>query len=192
MSEKLSEPVDWGDVNWSDLIPRLLLYAKGRADRCRWQGKLAGKLPGGRDLHDVVQTAIQKTLAGERNWNREKCTLFQHFRGVIDSEINHLAVGLENRTPHIPDDEIGNIASLKPSPEDETVWIREKNNLLEFLSRKNELCYEIASIMLKDDVSGSIEIAEILSISVEEINNAKKRLRRLISEYKNSEKKHVI
>jgi len=59
---------DWPDfrrLDWSDLLPRLLLYAEGRIRRLSWpRGRLQAQ--------DFVQQAIERALSGERSYDQKK------------------------------------------------------------------------------------------------------------------------
>jgi hypothetical protein len=81
--------VDWTQVDWDDLYPRLLSVAAGRLNRLSWRGKRFGPIPGAKTPKDIVHDAIVKTMTGQRVWNR-KYSLFKHLVGVIYGEISNL------------------------------------------------------------------------------------------------------
>ena len=88
---------DFGRFPWDDLYPRLLLAALGRLSPAIWRGERRGQVPGGRTAHDAVQTAVEKFLGGERQWNRSK-SAFENLWGAVSSEISNWATSAENRT----------------------------------------------------------------------------------------------
>src|SRR6266702_1552425 len=84
---------------WEENIPRLLFYASHKAKKKCWRSVFNGHLPEGKEVQDVVFHAIEKVLSGERKWNpTEQPDLFSYLMGIIDSDLSHLAKGLENRT----------------------------------------------------------------------------------------------
>ena len=80
---------DWNSVNWEDLIPRLLLYTAGRLDWLIWLRPQAD-LPDGCTENALIETAIKKTLSGERNWAPQDHSLFEHLASLIDETIETL------------------------------------------------------------------------------------------------------
>ncbi len=67
------------DEDWS----RLVVYARRRL-------RLIGRLTAGQNDQDIIQTAIVKTLSGERVWPKHKVGIVGHLMGIIRSETSHM------------------------------------------------------------------------------------------------------
>lgn len=71
------------------LLKKLLLYADSSVRQHIWHGVLGGLPLHGKSADDYLQDAVVKTLTGKRKWKPSNCSLEQHLRGVLDSDINH-------------------------------------------------------------------------------------------------------
>lgn len=83
---------------WETTLPLLVEYARQRMKTRWWGGLTDGRLPGGREATDVAYEAVEKVLSGTRRWDpAAEPDLVRHLKDVIESDLNHLAVGFENR-----------------------------------------------------------------------------------------------
>lgn len=159
-------------------------------------------MPQGREPEDIVYGAIAKVLDGSRGWDPERePDLERHLRSVADSELNHLAVGFENRRvtresamrPVWIEGAAGrplehSVASVSPGPP-EVLALREAKAeaeafgaaLAAFLADDPPLARATALIL--DGTDKPAAIAASLSVKVDEVYNMRKRLRRRLPEF---------
>jgi hypothetical protein len=184
------DPGLWGDVDWEDLVPRLLLFALSRLSRMTWRGQRDAVPPGAAEAQDFVNDAIVKTLSGVRVWSRDKCSLFQHLAGVVVSDISHAAAASENkltlaangpgdRNDDWPPDKADDV----PDQEQRTLWRSEQRRLLGHLDEVDPKLAQMAELILLEDVDGSAELAERLKCTISDIANLRKRLKRALRVY---------
>jgi len=174
---------DWPDfrnVNWPDLYPRLLLYAVGRLRRLLWSRARP-------QCQDFVQRAIEKALSKERSYDRRK-TLFQNLCQIISSDISHEVLSYENKHTVPQDDTVINLIDYKQNPEETTRYGEISRDLLCYLGSRDTLAKKIADLMINSDITKSTELSVTLGLSVRQVENAKKRLRRLTEGYIQSSK----
>jgi hypothetical protein len=175
--------LDWTQIDWNDLYPRLLLVAEGKLNRLIWRGKWFGPIPGGQTSYDFVQAAIEKTKAGIRVWNRE-ISIFQHLAGIILSDINHLANSTENQITRYDDEKVIQIEDHRATPEASAIRKLEEERFLAFLHTKNPRLRTLAFSMLHDPVRlGSLELATKLNLSICQVDSLKRALRRATEEF---------
>ncbi len=173
---------DFGRFPWDDLYPRLLLAALGRLSPAIWRGERRGQIPGGRTAHDAVQTAVEKFLGGERQWNRSK-SAFENLWGAVSSEISNWATSAENRTTSRTDDEkVILLRNPQPTPEDQVLWRSERDRLLQHLRTRDADAAQMAELMLVDGLMGP-ELMEGMGLEQHKTDAIKKRLRRLVAAY---------
>jgi DNA-directed RNA polymerase specialized sigma24 family protein len=173
---------DFGRFPWDDLYPRLLLAALGRLSPTIWRGERRGQVPGGRTAHDAVQTAVEKFLGGERQWNRSK-SAFENLWGAVSSEISNWATSAENRTTSRTDGEtVILLRNTQPTPEDQVLWQSERERLLQYLRARDAEAGRMAALMLIEGLKGP-ELAEGMGLEQHKTDATKKRLRRLIAAY---------
>ncbi len=183
---------------WDRTLPRLLAHARARVRERFWAGVIAGPMPGGLQAEDMVNIAVEKFLGGKRQWNPTfQPDLEDFLRGIIDSEISHLAEGWENR--HIrpeaailgDEKEIGGLADI---PGDMINVEEELANRQEYVRAEAFASGFIATLSdepLLQRVAGCIVdglckpavIAAELGIEVEEIYRVRKRLQRRLEEF---------
>jgi DNA-directed RNA polymerase specialized sigma24 family protein len=133
--------------------------------------------------------SFDKVLDGSRKWNRETYPTLECFlRSIVDSDINHLADSLDNSHSR-------RIAPTKaPNGVDEAERVegREVNPVFAVVNKEaheqflatamKELEGDDFLVQLLDcleaEITEPVDIAEMLGISVDDVNNGKKRLRR--------------
>lgn len=169
----------------STLVPRLLLLAMSRLARMTFQGRPGAVPPGAAAAEDFVNDAIAKTMAGVRVWQKENCTLFQHLAGIIVSDISHAANAAENRLNladdgHQPGGWPPDLPDERPGQEERLLWHSEQRRLLGHLDDVDPMLGRMAALMLVEDVDGSVELAGRLDVSVGDVANLKKRLKRAV------------
>jgi hypothetical protein len=186
---------------WEKKIPRLLYYALNKAKKKRWRTVFDGRMPEGKQIEDVVFTAIEKVFSWERKWDPQKQPdLFDYLKGVIDSDLNHLAECHENMTfvseadvCKNPDGEklftFDDLPGVEPDPETLHI-LKEVNERAEkffldfyyYLDGKPVLQGIVECI--DDGVTKSADIAERLGVHVKEIYNFFKQLRRKLEDFR--------
>jgi DNA-directed RNA polymerase specialized sigma24 family protein len=185
-----SSPPDFGRFCWDDLYPRLLLAALGKLSPALWRGERKGQVPGGRTAHDAVQTAVEKFLGGERQWNRSK-SAFENLWGAVSSEISNWATSAENRTTsRTDDDKVVLLRTPQPTPEEQVLWRSERDRLLQHLRARDAEAGRMAELMLVEDLKGP-ELAKEMGLEQQKTDAIKKRLRRLVAAYVEAEGKGI-
>ncbi|MRR05456.1 MAG: hypothetical protein EG828_00700 [Deltaproteobacteria bacterium] len=186
---------------WEEKIPRLLYYALNKAKKKRWRTVFDGRMPEGKQIEDVVFSAIEKVFSGERKWDPQKQpNLFDYLKGIIDSDLNHLAECHENTTfvseadvCKNPDGEklftFDDLPGAEPDPETLHI-LKEVNERAEnfFLGFYNYLDGKpvLQGIVecIDDGVTKSSDIAVRLGVHVKEIYNSFKQLRRKLEDFR--------
>jgi len=186
---------------WEEKIPRLLYYALDKARKKRWRSVFDGQMPEGKEIEDVVFAAIEKVFSGERKWNPQKQPdLSEYLKGVIDSDLYHLAKCEENTILVSEANVSKNPDGEKPftfddlpgkEPDSETLHILKELNesaenfffgFYDYLDGKPVLQGIIECI--DDGVTKSADIAERLEVHVKKIYNCFKQLRRKLEDFR--------
>lgn len=171
----------WSQLPWPDIIPRIVLYAHNLLRRRPFAGVTAS-------AEDLAWSAIEKTLSGTRRWDPERIGLLQHLMGTISSDVyNHARKEMEISSDILFQAAAAEVASQDETPEEEIIRKNETESLLKYLQNKDETVAKIASIMILFGINSTPEIANIMQISVSEMYNLKKRLRRYLSEYERNQ-----
>jgi hypothetical protein len=176
------DSVDWTEIDWEDLYPRLLLFTASKLKRLTWRGKLGGHVPGMPTEYDFVQAAVLKTMEGTRRWS-QKISLFQHLAGVISSDINHLAMSEDNKTTAHADDTIVQIEDYRPTPEAVVLRKKDEEHFFAYLEAKRPALKQLAHLILHESVRTTDELMARLSLSLRDIESLKKALRRATDAY---------
>lgn len=157
-----------------------------------WRGARAfggDAVPGGDEPLDFALTAIEKLLDGRRPWNPEAyATIEDSLKATIDSDISHLVESVDN---------IRGRRLAGPSSKSETARAydvpgTEPNPLKVLIDDDAMERFRTAAIKeigddeflkqlfdcLEAELTEPKDIACMLEVSVEEVNNGKKRLRR--------------
>ena len=178
--------IDWTAQDWDDLVPRLLLLAVSRLSRMTWRGRRRGPVPGGAQPEDFVNDAIAKTMAGIREWDPDRCTLFQHLAGAVVSDISHAAESADNRTTvsaaAAPDDAPWppDTADGDPGPEAAVLWQSEQRRLIDHLDGIDPRLGRMAALMLEEDRRETADLCLALDLAPSEVANLRKRLKRAV------------
>lgn len=181
--------IDWTAQDWEDLVPRLLLLAVSRLSRMTWRGRRQGPTPGAAQPEDFVNDAIAKTMAGIRQWDPDRCTLFQHLAGAIVSDISHAAQSSENRitisaaiTPSNPGG-LPDPADDTPDPEQAAIWQSEQRRLIAHLDGLDPALGRMAMHMLIEDCRETADLCLALDLAPSDVANLRKRLKRAVRAY---------
>lgn len=189
---KLLQQADWGRIGKG-----LLAFTVNRIRNYDWF-RSDSALPQGKTADDIVQEVILKTIDGTRNWDPDKGPLEPWLRDQVKSIVDALSKSAAHRhTEYLSNDDkqSGDYLSSEKSvasdlfgsvlsPEDEIIRRDDEkaadesiNALLEKVDKEPELV-EIITTILECDSDKPREIAMALSVSVTEIYNRIKRLRR--------------
>ncbi|MEK7476137.1 MAG: hypothetical protein AAB152_10980 [Candidatus Coatesbacteria bacterium] len=183
---------------WDLTLPRLLAHARARIRERFWSGVLSGPIPGGIQAEDMVNMAVEKLMGRQRRWDPvRQPDLEDYLKGVIDSEINHLAEGWENR--HVRPEAVfpgaeGEKGVLDGIPEEmagveERMAERQEHGRAEafaagFLaSLADEPLLQRVAECIVDGLGKPAEIAARLGIGADEIYRVRKRLQRRLEDY---------
>lgn len=180
------------DQGRETLLKRLTHHALCEMRRLTWRGASIAKggvVPGGYEPYDFALDAIEKLLDGTRQWNREDyATLDKFLRSIISSDINHLVESIDNAHGR----RLGSLATSDDVAAAYVVHSREPNPLQVVIDREWREQYHASAMKalngdaflgelfacLEAEITEPNDIATMLDVSVNEVNNGKKRLRR--------------
>jgi len=159
-------------------------------------------MPFGKTAEDIVTEAILKIYEGERAWSPDRNPdLLEHLKSIIDSDLNHLAEGSENRTIRTAAvlrsenengsngvEVIDNTSASDPSPDEEIIKQEDERQsnaflfaFIDFLNSEKELITVVECIM--DGLQKPKDIARKLTMNVLDVNNLQKKMRRRLWEF---------
>jgi DNA-directed RNA polymerase specialized sigma24 family protein len=184
---------DLSDDDLLKLLKRLTLHADRKLARLRWRGVQGGAPPGGVRAEDIASDAITAVIAGTRTWDpKSQPDLLRYLRGVVDSMISKLVNSFDNRRTRRlgPPGGSGEASSAheaagrEPDPA-ELASSREaaeafRAPIVEAL-KDDDVAYQVFEC-LEADITKPSDVAEYLGLSVAEVNNAQKRLRRKVDD----------
>jgi DNA-directed RNA polymerase specialized sigma24 family protein len=169
----------------------LLAFAEWRARNYRWRSGRNSILAAGQSLEDVVQHIVEKTISGERHWDPTKGPLVpwlkDQVKSVIDALANAAVMRHETQAPEgdsIEEFVEGPGASRSLSPE---AILLEKEAAAQAAERADVLFQAVNEEPELEAVMSAIldgcepkprYLAAELGVSLEDINNRLKRLRR--------------
>ncbi|HXH37359.1 MAG TPA: hypothetical protein VNN08_01905, partial [Thermoanaerobaculia bacterium] len=166
-------------VDWNVMVPRLLAYAHTRLARHGRAAKSYGSLAA-----DYVQEAVRRLLDGSRRFEpalSAKVTLFVFLCSVIDSLVSHDAERTWRRGPHLPigDDQPDEVSErLLPWDHDFTGEVFARDELEHFIAGLEPDLARYARLRAVREDATAEQLATELGISVSDIRNLDKRLRR--------------
>ena len=182
----MSNNFDWAKIDWNDVYPRALLIAAGKLQRLSWRGQPFGAIPGGKTAKDIVQSAIVKTISGERTWDGKK-SLLEHLAGVISSEISHMVRSAENRKTIREDENVHLIADYRDNPETLAIRREQEQQFLCFLENKKSGLRFLAELILYDPDADNSLLINRLNLSSRELESLKRALRRATGDFLKTE-----
>ena len=177
------------ESDWSDILPRLVLYAEFKVRRLYWRTKEKNTLPDGSTAEDLAQQAIELVFSGDRRWAPDKNPdILLYLKGVVDSLVSHAVKSYEHRYRDQYDEDSEHGVSLDDLSDKETVTPYDElleKDILKFLydNSKDDNNLQLIILCLEEGISKPKVIAETLKIPVSEVNNCKKKIRRLIDKY---------
>ena len=163
-------------LDWADVGIRLTAYATWKARNLRWRTGRTDVLAGGKTPEDLAAEAILKVLAGERAWDPGRGPLLPYLEGVVDSLMSHLAASSDNRIQEQWSESYGETAGQADSatdPEDRVERLRAA-----LLNRQQHALLAVLDAVATDVEPKPQALAQYLGISVADVNNRLKRLRR--------------
>jgi hypothetical protein len=187
-----------------EFLERLTHYALRKLGQKWWRGVWDGKIPGGVQPEDLAISAIEAVLIGDpdqggRSWDRQKDPdLMKFLRDIIDSKASHLVERAENareREPHPAEGE--SVSDFLDRKRDHRSLSEETLQI----SAEDEVENERLFFALLDEVKGDpllpkilecewdgiyrrAEVAAKLGVDVNAITQAKKRLDRILPEFR--------
>jgi hypothetical protein len=133
---------------------------------------------------DFVQTAVLKAINGERRYDLGK-SLFHNLCQIISSEVSNVVQSYENRhVEHADDATVVDIRDYRDSPEEEVVHKQAARHLFAYLEQRDAAAKQVAEQIILYERAGSLELSVELKRTVSDIENIKKRLRRLCIKYR--------
>ncbi len=172
------------DTDPQSLGLKLLAYAHRYAASVGWQTQDVA-LARGQGVEDIVQDAIASLYGGDpkRRWDPAKHPdPMDHLRSFVNSRLSTLSRSYDNRKVRgvvDPDRHVGleTPETLLVAKEDEAWLVRAKDLLLaEILG--DDLLVRLYDLFENEEVEKPAELATRLGTTVDEVKNAKKRLRR--------------
>jgi len=177
---------------WRQYQKRLTLHARNKFFRLGWVSKHGCKAgPQGVGPEDVASEAIIKVIEGKRKYNKEEYPDFKMFlRSVVDSIVSNMLNLAERKKLH----RLPNVGS----DSDETRTFELEDNQLSPLNNlmNKEVVDEVNAVLmtafstdnivcgilecLRAGIMKPSEMAEYLEVNIKDVNNAQKRLRRVI------------
>jgi hypothetical protein len=198
-TEELAAYPELSDDEWTGLVERLTLHAACRIRTHTWRGlriTQGGSVPGGVDPADLACEAITDVIEGKRIWNQDTESDFLAFlRSVVDSKVSHLVEGLENRITRRTAAGSGDTEFDRPGREPNPLMACMDKDSLERL--RAAIVKEIQGDKLVEGLFGCLaeeetkpaNIAVLLDVTVKDVNNGQKRLKRKVeSLLKNTQK----
>jgi DNA-directed RNA polymerase specialized sigma24 family protein len=183
---------DIPDGKWPEIVDRLTLHAVYKLRNLAWRGvswRRGGRPPGGIEPADIAADAIVSVIAGERTWNQTKQPCFLTFlKGIVDSKVSHLVESCDNRvsvrlTYRTDQDDCPCSGKNDQRPPDDIVADGEltaKFRAEMFAAVEGDQLAAQLFECFDADITNRSEIAEMLGVSVADVDNARKRLARRV------------
>lgn len=168
---------------WEELLPRLSDFAAKRLWRVGWaEGR--DTAPAEMEVTQIINTAIEKCLAGERAWD-PAVGLETFLRGVIKSLVSSAKKSAARRKEKATGDELDSVAdtndSSAGSADDgvaEAGRFAVAAAIAECAEDDAELSDYYLCIAAEDGPTKRREIAKVLGWTVEKVSTVRTRLRR--------------
>jgi DNA-directed RNA polymerase specialized sigma24 family protein len=166
------------EVDWSDMVPRLLLYT---AYRLRRMGRSPHELsPTGKTAEDYVLSAVEALFSGARRYDPERTSLFAFLCGVISSELSHEFQSQESRSLSRSislDSEDAPDVAARDNLEQRAIIADSVEKFIRYLGDDPALQGYVRGRMQYPDATAE-ELATALRIGVDDMRNLDRRLRR--------------
>lgn len=190
-------------ADWNSIGRRLIAVARSYAGRYKWSSGHYSLLSEGRQLEDIVQEVIAKTLSGKRNWDPERGELVFWLYEQVRSEINNLytklprkrelPVSVPTEQDEIEDavDHLNEVSSAdnifyhsRPLlPEEELLrkeYIEEKSRVIWSAVDSDPELEQLVDTIIETGVTKPNELSEILNVPTSEVYRLLRKLRRRI------------
>jgi hypothetical protein len=177
-------------IDWDEVFPRVLKYAKSRAWKFSQSGIDADPLA---MINEAVARAYGIGTRGTfRNWDEANCPKAYNFLiGIIRSITSHEAEHLSEFTPEpiLKDDGIINEkmqeTSRSPDPEEKLIEEENEQPLLDELKRISAEDEELGMIILciEDGISKASEIAEETGYEILKVYSLQRKLRLILKDF---------
>lgn len=188
----MDEILKLSDEEQERLLKRLTHHALCKMRRLTWRGAYVargGSVPSGMEPHDLALDAIAKTLDGTRKWNREvHPSLESHLRATIDSDISALVNCVDNKTGRRLGSSSGRAETVAayqlPGTEPDPLVVvidqewRSRFHQAAAKELKNEPILQKLLECMEAEITKPSEIAEVLGMAVDVVNNEIKKLAR--------------
>lgn len=188
------------DADWESLVERMIAYAvRLRSNHYYW--RQGGELPQGREMEDIVYTVVKKAFSGERTWNPSKVPLEAWLFQTVRSEMNNLfrASATEKEASKVDSEgeELLDTVDLgedneqlfevsAPAPEEALLEQEGQQHLQRMIDAVYEAAQDDPILeAICDEIMATGErkprlLAKALDLPKPEVNNALKRLDRLV------------
>jgi RNA polymerase sigma factor (sigma-70 family) len=187
MSEEDQRFQQFLEDDWGSIGPILYLRTKRALRKRRYRGVLGGPVPGGHEVEDFIHQAVREAYRHLPKWDGQRESLLEFLWARVVRIVKRYAeraeAGREVRTTTNRAEVNAHVADVSKAvqdcyqgPED---FASDREEIEHILKRSfSPLDREIIEVIIREELSTPEEIAERLGISVSEVNNAKKRLRR--------------
>ena len=173
--------------DWDSISAILYSRTKGAMSRRRFRGELGGPVPGGHEVDDFIQQSILEAYCAMPEWDGERDSLVEILLQIIARHIKRYSSRHENtmeqRSTTNRAEANSHTADISqaeqtcyPEPEAFASDQEEVESIMERFSGHRDA--PIVEVILCEDAFTPEEIAEKLKLKVDEVNNAKKRLKR--------------
>lgn len=170
--------INWSEVDWEDIVPRLLLYAKMKLRR------LSARSLSGISEEDFVSQAIEKTISGVRKWDKENTTLIDHLIGVVSSDIYN---EFRKKSQFLIDVDIeffDQFISDEKGPDDLLEEIDLKENLMQFFEEVRSYDKNLYEhLVLTAHGLSNREIATDLGIDIHKVYKYRRALKEMANNW---------
>jgi DNA-directed RNA polymerase specialized sigma24 family protein len=165
---ELSESQRLNEVNWHDVLPRLLLYTKSIVKAYRLEDIVSAE--------ELTQNAVYALLSGRRRWPPD-VSLLTALIAIVRSNISHQVY---LKRDYIDTEKLEILADETRGPYYKAEDNEFRKNILALVGNDKDLV-RLVEIYLEDSYSRPKDIAEALGVSLDDVYNLRKRLRRRLS-----------
>jgi len=165
------------EADWAEIGVRLTGYATWRAMNYRWRTGQVYALAAGETAEDIACHAIVKVLEGTRIWDPARGPLLPFLFGVVDSLLSHLATSRDNALVEPWQDGVSDQIAI--SPRGRATGAELIDRLRRVLERQGETDLLALLGAAQEHGPKPSAIAMALGMSVRDVNNRLKRLRRI-------------
>jgi RNA polymerase sigma factor (sigma-70 family) len=161
MQESVTERLK--EVNWDDILPRLLLYTASLIRSYRLQEDISAE--------DIVQSSIADLFSGRRTLPTN-LPLSTALMGIARSKISHVVERSKRMVP-LEEDSL-----IEPERVTSNIEAKELQEKIRYLLRDDKLLARMVELIYEEPDLRSSELADRLGVSIEEVYHLKKRLKR--------------